>query len=141
MRALCRKIVANPWFDRFIIALIVLNAVVLGLETSPELVARYGEFMTLINHVVLAVFVLEAVIKITAVMPRIGLYFGDGWNLFDFTIVVLSLVPATGDFAMIARLLRLLRVMRLIFGNVTEIVDAYVGLVGLSHISRNRLSV
>lgn len=141
MRVLCRKIVANPWFDRFIIALIVLNAVVLGLETSPELVARYGEFMTLINHVVLAVFVLEAVIKITAVMPRIGLYFGDGWNLFDFTIVVLSLVPATGDFAMIARLLRLLRVMRLIFGNVTEIVDAYVGLVGLSHISRNRLSV
>lgn len=114
MRALCQKIVTNPWFDRFIIALILLNAVVLGLETSPELVARYGELMELINHVVLAVFVLEAVIKITAVTPRLSLYFGDGWNLFDFTIVVLSLLPNTGNFAMIARLARLLRVMRLI---------------------------
>ena len=114
MQALCQKIVANRWFDRFIIALIVLNAVVLGLETSPQLVAHYGDLMLAVNHIVLAVFVLEAAMKITAVAPRYSLYFGDGWNLFDFTIVVLSLVPATGDFAMIARLARLLRVMRLI---------------------------
>ena len=114
MREFCKRIVANPWFDRIIIALILLNAVVLGLETSPELMSRYGETMTLINHLVLAVFVLEAIMKITAVAPRFGLYFGDGWNLFDFTIVVLSLIPATGEFAMIARLARLMRVMRLV---------------------------
>ncbi|MDJ0957303.1 MAG: ion transporter [Arenicellales bacterium] len=114
MREFCRKIVTNPWFDRTIIVLILLNAVVLGLETSPELVSRYGDTMILINQLVLAVFVLEAVMKITAVAPRFGLYFGDGWNLFDFTIVVLSLIPATGEFAMIARLARLMRVMRLV---------------------------
>lgn len=114
MKSLCRKIAANPWFDRFIVTLIVINAVVLGMETSPSLVARYGEAFILINHIVLAVFVLEAAIKITAVAPKFGLYFGDGWNLFDFTIVVLSLIPSTGEFAMIARLARLLRVMRLI---------------------------
>lgn len=114
MRAACRKIVANPWFDRFIISLILLNAVVLGLETSPYMVSRYGEIMEFVNHFVLTVFVLEAGIKITAVAPRFNLYFGDGWNLFDFTIVVLSLIPNTGNFAMIARLARLLRVMRLI---------------------------
>lgn len=114
MRTLCQRIVASPWFDRFIIALIVLNAVVLGMETSTYLVGRYGEAMLLINHLVLVVFVLEAVIKITAVTPRLSLYFGDGWNIFDFTIVVLSLLPATGEYAMIARLARLLRVMRLI---------------------------
>lgn len=114
MRNLCQKITGNPWLERFIIALIIINAVVLGMETSPELTARHGDIMVWINHLVLAVFVLEAMIKITAVAPRFGLYFGDGWNLFDFTIVVLSLLPGTGEFAMIARLARLLRVMRLI---------------------------
>ena len=114
MREFCKKVVANPWFDRTIIALILLNAVVLGLETSPELVSRYGDTMILINHLVLVVFVLEAIMKITAVAPRFRLYFGDGWNFFDFTIVVLSLIPATGEFAMIARLARLMRVMRLV---------------------------
>lgn len=114
MRRLCQHIVANPWFDRTIVTLIVLNAVVLGMETSSQLVSRYGGIMTLFNHFVLAVFVAEAVIKITAVAPGFHRYFGDGWNLFDFTIVVLSLIPSTGDFAMIARLARLLRVMRLI---------------------------
>ena len=52
--------------------------------------------------------------KITAVAPRWKDYFGDGWNLFDFTIVVVSLIPDTGQFAMIARMARLLRVLRLI---------------------------
>ena len=46
--------------------------------------------------------------------PRIGRYFGDGWNLFDFSIILLSLIPATGDMALIARLARLMRVLRLI---------------------------
>jgi len=114
MQQLCRKIVGNPWLERFVIALIIINAIVLGMETYPYLVARYGEAFIFLNHVVLGVFVLEAVIKITAVAPRFRLYFGDGWNLFDFTIVVLSLIPSTGEYAMIARLARLLRVMRLI---------------------------
>jgi voltage-gated sodium channel len=111
---LCKRIAGHPWFDRCIIALIIINAIVLGMETSQGLVARYGEGFILINHIVLGVFVLEAVIKIVAVAPRFGLYFRDGWNLFDFTIVVLSLIPSTGEYAMIARLARLLRVMRLI---------------------------
>lgn len=114
MQRLCRSLAGNPWFERTIIVLIVINAVVLGMETSPGLVARYGEVFLLINHVVLGVFVLEAAVKIIAVAPRFRLYFGDGWNLFDFTIVVLSLIPTTGEYAMIARLARLLRVMRLI---------------------------
>ncbi|MDH5219371.1 MAG: ion transporter, partial [Gammaproteobacteria bacterium] len=58
--------------------------------------------------------VIEAILKITAVAPRFKLYFGNGWNLFDFTIVVLSILPTSGEFAMLARLARLLRVLRLI---------------------------
>jgi voltage-gated sodium channel len=54
------------------------------------------------------------VLKLAAVAPRFSLYFGNGWNLFDFSIVVLSLIPATGEFALVARLVRVLRVLRLV---------------------------
>ncbi len=110
----CQRIVAAEWFERGIVSLIVFNAIVLGLETSPQLVARWGEWMLWINHFVLVVFVLEALIKMIAVWPALHRYFGDGWNLFDFSVVVLSLIPATGEYAMIARLARLLRVLRLV---------------------------
>lgn len=114
MKKIAQRIVSNKRFEYFIITLILLNGVVLGLETSPDIVTQYGEYLLLANNLVLAVFVLEAILKITAVAPRIKLYFGDGWNLFDFSVVVLSLIPTTGEFAMIARLARLLRVARLI---------------------------
>lgn len=114
MKKIAQKIVSEKKFEYFIIALILLNGVVLGLETSPDIVAQYGEYLLLANDLILAVFVIEAILKITAVAPRFKLYFGDGWNLFDFSVVVLSLIPTTGEFAMIARLARLLRVARLI---------------------------
>jgi voltage-gated sodium channel len=87
---------------------------VLGLETSPTIVNQYGDWLEWANMAILMVFVIEAVLKIIAVAPKLRLYFGSGWNLFDFSVVVVSLIPATGEFAMIARLARLLRVARLI---------------------------
>ena len=109
-----RKLVGAALFERTIIGLILLNALILGLETDATLVARYGEWFTLGHHLILATFIAEAILKISAVAPRFKLYFGDGWNLFDFSVIVLSLLPATGELAMIARLARLLRVLRLI---------------------------
>jgi voltage-gated sodium channel len=109
-----RALVSTSLFERSIIGLILLNALILGLETSATLVASYGSWFELGHHLILAVFIIEAILKISAVAPRLKLYFGNGWNLFDFTIVVLSLLPATGELAMIARLARLLRVLRLI---------------------------
>ena len=114
MKTICANIVANKWFDRIIVGLIIVNAAILGLETSPELNAQYGSLFHFVNIFILGVFILEAVIKITAVSPQISKYFKNGWNLFDFSIILLSLIPATGQFAMIARLARLLRVLRLI---------------------------
>ena len=96
------------------IGLIIVNAVLIGLETSREFVERYDGWLVLGNDLILAVFVVEALLKITAVAPRFRLYFGDGWNLFDFSIIVLSLIPATGEFALVARLIRILRVLRLV---------------------------
>lgn len=114
MQAGVRKLVAHRYFERFIIGLILFNSVVLGVETVPEWVEAYGEALHWVNGLILWVFVVEVLLKWIAVAPRLQDYFRDGWNVFDFTIVVLSLLPATGQFAMIARLGRLLRVLRLI---------------------------
>lgn len=114
MRIIAQRITQSKYFDFFIIALIILNGIVLGLETSQTLLANFGEYLVLANQFIIAVFVIEATLKIIAVAPKFSKYFGDGWNLFDFSIVVLSLLPATGEYATIARLARLLRVARLI---------------------------
>jgi len=114
MQDACRRLIQARWFEPLMIGLIVFNGVLIGLETSPALMASHGDLLHLLNHVVLGFFILEAAAKIAAVAPRLRLYFGDGWNLFDFSIVVLSLIPATGEFALVARLIRILRVLRLI---------------------------
>ena len=111
---LCRKLVEARGFEYGIIGVIIANSILLGLETSSTLEREFGHWMLLGNQVALGIFIAEAVLKITAAAPRVGNYFRDGWNLFDFLIIVFALVPATGQFAMIARLARLLRVLRLI---------------------------
>ena len=114
MKAFARSVVEARWFEPFMIGLILFNAILIGLETSREITARYDDLLHLGNHVILCVFIVEAVLKIAAVAPRFRLYFGNGWNLFDFSIVVLSLIPATEEFALVARLVRILRVLRLV---------------------------
>ncbi|GJL51438.1 ion transporter [Candidatus Nitrospira salsa] len=114
MKQFARRIVGTPLFERLIIGLILVNGVILGMETSPDLVAQFGDFFHLANHFILGVFILEAALKMMAVAPQVSRYFKDGWNIFDFSVIVFSLIPATGEFAMIARLARLLRVVRLI---------------------------
>lgn len=108
------RLVNSPAFEYTIIALILINAALLGMGTSPQLVAEYGSLINLGYQIVLGVFILEALLKMIALAPRIDMYFRDGWNVFDFLIIVFSLIPATGQFATIARLARLLRVLRLI---------------------------
>lgn len=114
MQQFIKNIVEARGFEYFIVTLILLNAVVLGLETSVTVTTHYGHWLDWANLVILAVFIVEAILKIAAVVPRLRLYFGSGWNLFDFSVVVVSLIPTTGEFAMIARLARLLRVARLV---------------------------
>ncbi len=113
MQKFAQSIVKKRAFEYFIIGLILFNAVILGLETSSNFMENYNGWLHIANRIILGVFILEAALKIIAVAPRFKLYFGNGWNLFDFSIVVLSLLPSTGEYAMIARLARLLRVARL----------------------------
>ena len=113
--------VANRSFDLVITAVILLQAVALALEATPEMhsFSREGELVeasifSTIHTLVVVVFVIEAALRLTAHYPRPQSYFKDGWNCFDFAIIVLSLMPITGGFSTIARLIRLLRITRLI---------------------------
>jgi voltage-gated sodium channel len=75
--------------------------------------SSYGDQFHFLDKTFLWIFVLEALLKITAEFPRVDRYFRQGWNIFDFTIVVLSFLPM-GQFSTIARMVRLLRLARLI---------------------------
>ena len=102
--------IESPGPRNFIIALILINAVILGLETSPSIMAQIGPLLIAINKAILVVFVIEIVLKLIALGPR---FFRSGWNCFDFFIVGIALVPASGPLE-ILRALRILRVLRLL---------------------------
>jgi voltage-gated sodium channel len=93
-----------------IIAVILFNAVILGLETSTGAMATAGPLLLVLDSLCLAVFVAELAAKLYA--RRLG-FFRDGWNLFDFAIVAIALVPAGQGFAVL-RVLRILRVLRVV---------------------------
>jgi voltage-gated sodium channel len=114
MRENARRLTSSPAFEYAIIGLIVGNGFLLGLETSSFLEEQYGRWMRLAHQATLGVFVIEALMKMTAVSPRVDRYFRDSWNVFDFSIIVLSLIPAVGGLAVVARMARLLRLLRLV---------------------------
>ena len=108
------RAVAAAWFRHGVTAVIAINAVVIGFDTSVALSARYGGLFETASQTFLAIFVVEALIKMAAKWPRVENYFRDGWNVFDFTVIVVSLLPNTGELATLARLARLFRVLRLV---------------------------
>ncbi|TGD67192.1 ion transporter [Tabrizicola sp. WMC-M-20] len=100
----------RPWVRNAIIGVILFNAVILGLETSSPVMARAGELILLLDAICLAIFVAEIAAKIYAHGLR---FFRNGWNLFDFIIVGIALVP-TAQGLSVLRALRILRVLRVI---------------------------
>ena len=114
MTALARRIADDPRFQHFILAVIVVAAIVIGVETSPTLTARYRPVIVAAEFLIQAIFVVEIAIRLLAYWPRIGAFFRNGWNVFDFAVVAASLLPQAGAFAMVARLARLMRVTRLV---------------------------
>lgn len=108
--ARARAWVESQSFQRFILAVIVLNAVTLGMETVPSLADRYGALLHLIDTACLAVFVIELALRIAI---NRAAFFKDGWNLFDFAIVAVSLLPDSGVLSVL-RVLRVLRLLRVI---------------------------
>lgn len=107
---LLAQILANPRTERAVLGLIILNAITLGLETSPPVMAAYGPLLEIIDHAVLIVFVAELTARIAVHRLK---FFRDPWSLFDFFVVSIALVPATESLSVL-RALRILRVLRLV---------------------------
>lgn len=105
-----RQLVTSPRTERFILALIILNAITLGLETSPWVMARIGPSLLVLDKIVLAVFVVEVAARIAV---HRAAFFRDPWSLFDFAVVAIALAPTSGAFSVL-RALRILRVLRMI---------------------------
>ena len=109
-RVAVRNWVENPLIQNCIMILIVINAIVLGLETVPAVMQEYGVILLATDSVILGVFVVEILLRLYA--HRLA-FFRDPWSLFDFTVVGIALIPASGPLAVL-RALRILRVLRLL---------------------------
>ncbi|NJK91541.1 MAG: ion transporter [Blastochloris sp.] len=108
-RRLARWIESKP-VQMLVVGVILLNAAVLGLETSAGIMAVHGGWLKVLDRVCLVFFVVEIVLRLSIYR---GLYWKSGWNWFDFVVVAIALAPGTGPWAVL-RSLRVLRVLRLL---------------------------
>ena len=121
------KIVESSLFQNFIIGVIIFNGITMGLETSKEFMATYGPIIYFLDTAVITIFTIEIIMRIYVYkLP----FFKNGWNLFDFTIVAISLVPSSAGFE-ILRILRVFRLFRLVtvVPQMRKIVIALVSVI------------
>lgn len=107
-----RALVTDPRFQSTVLMLIVLNALFLGAEATPALDEVYAAEIELVLTASLWLFVIEILLRLAAHLPHPARYFHSSWNRFDFIVVALSLVPTFGGFAVVGRVLRVLRLLR-----------------------------
>ena len=105
-----QRVLESARFQQVITAIIAVNAITLGLETSAAVMQAFGPLLVAIDTACLAIFVAELVAKLAVYRTRFP---RDPWNVFDFIIVGIALLPATGSLSVL-RALRILRVLRLI---------------------------
>ncbi len=110
MRERIGSFIDKPIVQNFILGVILFNAVILGMETSDTLMDRFGPVLVALDTICLSIFVVEIALKLFAFGPR---FFRDGWNIFDFVIVGIALIPATEGLAVL-RALRILRLLRVL---------------------------
>ena len=110
LRENVRSIVESRRFENAITAVIVINAVGLGLETSSAVMAQYGQLVITLDRIAIAFFVVELSLKLFAY--RLS-FFKNGWNVFDFVIVSVALFPFSQQFTVL-RAIRILRALRLV---------------------------
>ncbi len=108
------RIAESERFQNAIIAVILLNAVVLGIETFDGAMDRYGTQLEALNNLFTAIFIVELAVRIIACGSQPQRFFRSGWNLFDFAIIAALFIPGVRENAALLRILRLLRVARLL---------------------------
>lgn len=119
-----KNLVESSWFTRSIMILIIINAVILGMETYSEIMAEYGEMLKTIDHAILWIFVAELAIRLFVYRMR---FFLDPWSIFDTIVVAIAFMPANQAFAVL-RAARVLRVLRLIsiFPRLKRVIEGLI---------------
>ncbi|MGH3912088.1 MAG: ion transporter [Pseudonocardiaceae bacterium] len=129
-----RSLVDSSRFQQFIVAVIVLNAITLGLETSDRVMGELGLLLHTLDRIALAIFVVEIVLRLLAHGRH---FFRDPWSVFDFVIIGIALIPASGAFSVL-RAVRILRVLRLVAlvpsmrGVVAALLTAVPGMASIA---------
>jgi voltage-gated sodium channel len=108
-----RRLTESDAFESAIATLLVLNAGALLLESFAD-VSEYDQWLWIFFIGSQVVFVVEILLRILGYGPRFQDFFKDGWNVFDFAVVALSLVPVVGPLSFLARMVRLVRVLRVL---------------------------
>ena len=109
-----RRLVDSTPFNGVVFAVILANAVVLGLETFESVDRDHGGTLDTLNDVFLGIFVVELVMRLASYGLRPWNFFRDGWNVFDFIVVTAAFVPGLRENATALRLARLGRVVRIV---------------------------
>ncbi|MBF0193382.1 MAG: ion transporter [Magnetococcales bacterium] len=105
-----KQLIENKKFNNFIISIILINAVILGVQTSKSIDAYTMWLLDIMDIICLVIFIIEIVLKLKVYKKD---FFSSGWNIFDFLIVSIALIPAQGGLSVL-RAFRIFRVMRLI---------------------------
>lgn len=116
-------LVESKWFTNFILALILINAILIGAETYPNLYNQYTALFKMADTILLTLFSIEIILKLSVYKLD---YFKSGWNLVDFSVVALSLLFMGTNFVSVLRIVRVLRVLRTItaFPSLRRMVQA-----------------
>ena len=124
MRNKVATFLEQAWVTNFIIGVILFNAVLLGMETSEPIMTQFGPLILFLDSLCLLIFVVEIALKLFAHGWR---FFKSGWNIFDFVIVGIALVPATQGFSVL-RALRILRVLRVVSAapRLRRVVEGFI---------------
>ncbi|MEM7520281.1 MAG: ion transporter [Pseudomonadota bacterium] len=119
-----KAIIESNRFGAFIMSVIILNAVILGMETSKTLMAAVGPVLLLLDKICLGIFIAELLTKIFVYRWK---FFRDGWNIFDFAIIAIALAPVSEGLSAL-RALRILRALRLIstVPQLRRVVEGFV---------------
>ena len=127
MREKLQRLIESSRFEWTIRAVIIINAIVLGLETVPSVMRDYGGILAALDKAAIAVFVVEIALKLYVYRLR---FFASGWNIFDLLIVGVALVPASQQVSVL-RALRILRVLRLIsvVPSMRQVVQGLLGAI------------
>jgi voltage-gated sodium channel len=133
--------VDSEGFQTFIAVIIVLNAVVLGLETYSEVMFQVGNLLVTLNSLFYGVFLVELILRIMSYGKKPWNFFRSGWNVFDFVVIGGALLPIVRDHVTVLRLLRLARVVRLmrfmpdariLLSTITRATPAVISMVVLT---------